>query len=118
MKLNNIFYFVDIFFSVCPNKKSIHHPSKNTYDFVRGLSLKFTTSGDMTLVESNSDSRLGNHCMYDEREGAMGFFASYSLCWCQRTAALPLRKIVVRIGKNPDWKKYKNSKGVRVGPQL
>jgi hypothetical protein len=41
------------------------HPLLNTYtDLVGRLSLELTTSGDMTLVETNSDARLGSsHCI-------------------------------------------------------
>lgn len=59
---------------------SIYPSIENTYtNLVRRLSLKFTTSSDVALVETNSDSRLGNHCMYDERGGVMGNLCSERL---------------------------------------
>lgn len=74
---------------------SIYPSIENTYtNLVRRLSLKFTTSSDVALVETNSDSRLGNHCMYDERGGVISNLYSERLS----TTSPPFP---------PQWKKVK-----------
>lgn len=95
-----------VFLSCCKftstsNFSIIHHPSihlLNTYtNLVRGLSLEFTTSSDMALVETNSNSRLGsNHCIYDERGGAISNLQLARLSTAPLTPPSMEKKITVK----------------------